>query len=1515
MDNLSDTLDDLSLKGDLYSVEECSVATEIGAFVRAQEYLERSSSRTTTEPDFAIALARLLLKQCRYGQCSAFLARLSQEGTLDSYPADTQPLLKLMKALADLHSQGCLAKALETARIARKELEESSPENFTISQVVEISSRAGRMLSAKQILSVEYYLRIIKHAETWSSWLHPNDKTVPWSLFGAEPWSGFLKWHVILTEGEHFLAAFTILQLCRDVVPQQIYTRHAENFLSAVSTQDSRLEKISQLITRNLLARHWADIGNFDEAKGHYKAASALAAHLSGAGLATKGTSLGLEMQLAWLEISTRSDLSERITKLSSIAQSAKDNHDWGRADWCLTQASEDAMQLLDSELFSNLRKNVEELQLTEMGDLPSLVIGRSRHWRYSGAMNRAKQIEWFDNFDADHPDFDVPLALHVKETAKAMIFDRIGDKHRHTESEVQLQHLAESLPSGRVRENLATYLQPFADTQPKDHLGPLKVLSHWLNVCLHNRMIEKHTLRFLLDIRAGEVTEPSFELLNERLFKKPGNALWPGRLALLQMVLSEDDTMTDDGAANYLLVRLQLLRTMYVDPDPKEVIQVNKDMIDLITRAPVEVRQIFRRNELHCRSVVGVARIQDMGSAQSQAEANEVIDTFAQALEQYREPSLSRYLGDIALLHVRLADAGQRARRVFGEPSLAFLEYHLEQAEQKFTEMRQELTALKGPASLVTSSNLDEAIKGSDQLRDVAYRVYRLELLRDPKNRHAQIMLWRWVQKFKGRALNDALGLVAKPPPFLLALARATPESVAMLERWDDLNSSIANASERLRTGNGGITDLHDVYYSRTQKEALKNEMLQIPELRSIVEISYGGSLRFADLRELLSACEKGLKPGQKVVLVDWFFVTDIMGNKQLYMASVKKDPSKSDGIDIRISAFPQFGQWGFAAERMLEEWNEKYLKPSKSPTGNVISVLQKLRKAEAFESLQLLRAVIQPLKDVSDPGDMLVLCPTRSMHYIPLHAMTLDEATGQPGQILIRRNPVVFCHSLSIFRLCVWSKHVQPPGQSRPSRPVAFFPLRFGQDDGRLRAQIGRIMDARVFEDEAVTSQTFVESSRGARSLFFLGHVDDAGSEPLKSHLVLYEKSPVTSCAAHQPDTIVATSTVLNAISLEPGASAMLIACGSGKVYAAKTDEYLGLIPAFLYGGARSTISTLWTISQYYGFRFAKLLLERWRAQGDSGSLNIAEAVQQAIIELLDEEDEDSTNLSIWAAFVFHGYWMNEQPLSPIPEDAMLNSTIEWIFDEALIDSEVLGTYDAQLDRQVGGAQVGKARISAVLRKLDWGTYRDKPACFVGIQIYFHHTTHILKRAQFGLEVIAGSADDQKPSASCVLFQPEDTSGPRGDVSRTMQGNLSPNIQAVGGGGSLGGVSGSESYTKHTAWTISGSPIKGPSQDTYGIEWYLKENGKEKDGVKPNVLVAVILEHERNPFSIRFTAEGTTGAVRERASHYLRRNNGEQEEEIRIFTPTEGSQNFTIQDLKDFVAPNLEAPVRAAA
>ncbi|KAL9078163.1 MAG: hypothetical protein Q9157_002921 [Trypethelium eluteriae] len=318
---------------------------------------------------------------------------------------------------------------------------------------------------------------------------------------------------------------------------------------------------------------------------------------------------------------------------------------------------------------------------------------------------------------------------------------------------------------------------------------------------------------------------------------------------------------------------------------------------------------------------------------------------------------------------------------------------------------------------------------------------------------------------------------------------------------------------------------------------------------------------------------------------------------------------------------------------------------------------------------------------------------------------------------------------------------------------------------------------------------------------------------------------------------------------------------------------------------------------------------------AQGRSNALNIAEVVQKAIIELLDKEDEDSNNLSIWAAFVFHGYWMNEESSRPSSTDAILNGTIEWDFDEAPIASEVLGTYDAQLDRQVGGAEIGKAWISAVLRKLQSGTCRDKPVCFIGIQIYFHHTDHILKKARFGIEVIAGSADNQRPSASCVLFEPEDTSGPRADVSRTKQGNLSPNIQAAGGGGSLGGVSGSETYTKHTAWTISGSPTNGPSPETYGIDWYLKENVKEKDGVKPNVLVAIILEHERNPFSIRFTAEGTTGAIYERASHYLRRKDGKQDEQVRIFTPTEGSQNFTVQDLKDFVAPNLEAPVRAAA
>ena len=52
-------------------------------------------------------------------------------------------------------------------------------------------------------------------------------------------------------------------------------------------------------------------------------------------------------------------------------------------------------------------------------------------------------------------------------------------------------------------------------------------------------------------------------------------------------------------------------------------------------------------------------------------------------------------------------------------------------------------------------------------------------------------------------------------------------------------------------------------------------------------------------------------------------------------------------------------------------------------------------------------------PLRQISTPGQVLVFSPIGDLHCIPLHALKLD------GDVLIRRNPIVYCSSLTVLNV----------------------------------------------------------------------------------------------------------------------------------------------------------------------------------------------------------------------------------------------------------------------------------------------------------------------------------------------------------------------------------------------------------------------------------------------------------------------------------------------------------------
>jgi CHAT domain-containing protein len=106
-------------------------------------------------------------------------------------------------------------------------------------------------------------------------------------------------------------------------------------------------------------------------------------------------------------------------------------------------------------------------------------------------------------------------------------------------------------------------------------------------------------------------------------------------------------------------------------------------------------------------------------------------------------------------------------------------------------------------------------------------------------------------------------------------------------------------------------------------------------------------------------------------------------------------------------------------------------------------------------------------------------------------------------------------------------------------------------------------------------------------------------------------------------------------------------LIACTGGRTQVGAGGDVKGLVPALLYAGASSTVSTLWRISDRDGAAFSTAFFESLsevtvdNKNGDKVGrpFDLAKAVQKAVVAMNPNADQP---LISWAAYVLHGYWM---------------------------------------------------------------------------------------------------------------------------------------------------------------------------------------------------------------------------------------------------------------------------------
>ena len=905
----------------------------------------------------------------------------------------------------------------------------------------------------------------------------------------------------------------------------------------------------------------------------------------------------------------------------------------------------------------------------------------------YSAADSN-KVLEWLDGFEKKYPEFNVPQGLEFIARRRRIIYTHRRQPDKQQEEEAKLERLKGMVP-GRIGPLVAVRKPKSAETSRDDHptaeaafevdIDEDNFFMTWVDVAGKSKETREKALQFLVhwmvyDFNAEVISDSEiFKLLGiesqdsgnsgisaqlealhpDSAFRwlyvtgdgPSGRAidveLWAEKFEVLKSWLHRPSKPTRNGR-QYLWVVLQEIRT--------------HSTIDLKAPVDIIVREIKRRNSMveslrpKVKEVVSPGSIIWRGRIADQyflycinsTEFNtdkvgeyltlaidigmEIIDEFQKAGDIMQSATRQRSTGEMCLfkLHWMLLQPGQ----TLSDPKLAELQKTgldcLDRADGFFTPLLWEVTWSHGLESV---QERERSISTSTSWRIPQLAVRLLMAGGIPTDDEKRKAIWTWIQRSKARALAMAIGTSGKVPAALIQEVMASEQYRPLYEEMSALEQQIKTVEPQNRFA---LRQKLDFHIQKMRKHRL---------LAEICDIRDGKALTLSDLDMLHAAA------GSSFVLVDWFYIPlDVYDEGSILLLTAKSGSTPT--IDVLLIAPPKVTKW---INNNLDGEFSDYTKKTTSD----------------------LAPLVQPLINVTRPGDVLVFCASSNLHRIPLHSIDVEE--DDEGLPLIHRNPIVYIHSHSVLRRCLWNAREAAEAQS-PLNPLFMngipdIPSDEDMSAGRALVQdLATSMHVRPYLNSNGTKANFLTKAPSSRLIHVHSHVKWTDADPLAHSIHFAPPLPATAEAdpqAHASQTATPTASIQHAnldteltareifaLSFPTGSHVSLIACSGGLARISPEDEVMGLVPALLHAGASSTLSTLWPIKDQAGAGFSKAFygsLERARKaavqsrdQG-RGWIDLAKVFQEAVIE----RDNELKNQRLhWTAFVMHGFWQLWMP-----------------------------------------------------------------------------------------------------------------------------------------------------------------------------------------------------------------------------------------------------------------------------
>jgi CHAT domain-containing protein len=281
------------------------------------------------------------------------------------------------------------------------------------------------------------------------------------------------------------------------------------------------------------------------------------------------------------------------------------------------------------------------------------------------------------------------------------------------------------------------------------------------------------------------------------------------------------------------------------------------------------------------------------------------------------------------------------------------------------------------------------------------------------------------------------------------------------------------------------------------------------------------------------------------------------------------------------------------------------------------VQKVLERLRTEDDADPLltELGKLLIEPIRNLLDPGRTLTIIPDRALHGLPFGALK------QPGktQYLFHEFAIVISPSLT---------HFLTSNGAQPARDTI---VGFGSQNGsssefRELAALSKIYpSATTFTGQQVDKSSFLDGLKKAPVFHYAGHSATDAVDPLRSSILLDGNRS-------GPNSVTAVD--ISQQRLPSNALVILSSCDSSVGNSRDGIGVRGLTSAFLIGGAGAVVGSLWPVE---ASSTADLMIRFHRAYAKSG-MPVAKALREAQLTFLKAFPERS-HPYYWSGFVVTG------------------------------------------------------------------------------------------------------------------------------------------------------------------------------------------------------------------------------------------------------------------------------------